>query len=104
MAKSPTEQIADLRFDFGVIKQRVETLDRDVEEIHADRKADAYELKDLRQQVGLLAQRIDEQAKRYEEWERRRWSLITLLVGAFLSLAASLVVTAVSVIVTLVRK
>jgi chromosome segregation ATPase len=95
---SLTEQrIVELRTDFGILRERVETLSRGIQELDAERKSHGNELKELQRQVALLSQRFDDHSKRVETWESRRWALIVAvivaLLGAALSLASGLIVT-----------
>jgi uncharacterized coiled-coil protein SlyX len=39
-----------------------------------------------------VEQQVADQTKRIEEWDRRLWGLVAVLVGALLSLAAGLIV------------
>jgi septal ring factor EnvC (AmiA/AmiB activator) len=100
MAKSPTDQIAELRAeladvreDNAILRERLETALRDLRELQTERKTDAVEQKQQSQQIALLTQRLDDQVKRSDEADRRRWGMITLLVGAVMSLASGLIVS-----------
>jgi hypothetical protein len=58
-------------------------------------KAEAVQadLAALRQENAVLRQLVQDHINQYQEWDRRRWGLITLLIGAVLSLASGLIVT-----------
>jgi gas vesicle protein len=92
VAKTPTQQIGELRTDFAILRERVETLSRDQHELNSERKTHGNELKELQRQVALLTQRFDDHLKQVEKWDQRRWMLYGLLIGAILSFAANLVV------------
>jgi chromosome segregation ATPase len=111
VAKSPTELIRDLTAQVGVLSERDATRRAELEELKTrirqeldERKvAEAQtreeltqlrrELAEARQENAVLKQQLQDHVGRYQEWERRRWSLIVLLVGAVMSLASGLIVT-----------
>lgn len=51
------------------------------------------ELAEARQETAVLKQQLQDHVAQYQEWDRRRWGLIVLLLGAVLSLASGLIVT-----------
>jgi chromosome segregation ATPase len=79
MAKSPAEQVAELRSDLtivrednAILRERLETLLRDVKELQGERKADAKELKDLRQENALLRQHLEAVLRDVKELQGER--------------------------------
>lgn len=56
-------------------------------------RAQERTLTELRQEIALLRQRLDDGQKRSEEWGRRLWALIPVLLSALLALASGLIVT-----------
>ena len=48
---------------------------------------------ELRRENALTNHKVEALTKRLEEWERRWWALIFLLMGAVLTLASGLIVT-----------
>lgn len=50
-------------------------------------------LTEVRQENALLRQRLDDHLKRVETWSGRLWALVSVLIGAVLSLASGLIVT-----------
>lgn len=48
---------------------------------------------ELRQEIAVLRQQLQDHVAQYQEWDRRRWGLITVLIGAVFSLASGLIVT-----------
>ncbi len=100
MAKSPTAQIQELALELRTVIERIETLTRDATDSArectelrstAERTRDDHAA--LRQEIALLRQRFDDQAKRTETWANRAWGFFVVLVGALLSLASGLIVT-----------
>ncbi len=92
MAKSPTELIRDLEKVVVALQQQLDHVGEKVEDgrpVHRDVERG---LADVRQEVAILRQRLDDHLKRVEEWDRRRWMLYGLLIGAILSFVANLVV------------
>ena len=47
---------------------------------------------ELSKDVAVVKQQIADQGKRIDEWDRRLWGLVSLTIGALLSLAAGLIV------------
>ncbi len=100
MAKSPGEQIRELTVDLGVLEERVDTLPAEAKEQRAadERRRDEVaelrqELAAGRQEAAVLRQQLQDHVAQYQEWDRRRWGLFVLLIGAVMSLASGLVVT-----------
>jgi chromosome segregation ATPase len=100
VAKSPSEQIREVSTDVNVLEARVETL---LDEMKDRKAADEkrreeitqlrQELAGLRQENAVLRQQLQDHVAQYQEWDRRRWGLIVMLIGAVLSLASGLIVT-----------
>ncbi len=101
MAKSPSEQIRELATDLRVSQERDEQRRREVERVVSKVETMQTELAELRRENAALRQQLQDHLAQYQEWERRRWGFITLLVGAVLSLASGLIVT---LVMTLARK
>ena len=93
VAKSPTEQVRELVQELKVLAERDENRRRELERITTKVDCMQVEIADLRRENAVLKQQLHDHVARYQEWERRRWSLIVLLVGAVLSLASGLIVT-----------
>jgi chromosome segregation ATPase len=47
----------------------------------------------LRREIAVTNQKLENLTKHVDEWDRRWWGLVVLLVGAALSLASGLIVT-----------
>ncbi len=92
MAKSPTEKISELRTEVEVLSERIEVQWREINTLTAEHKATSAKVQELSQELRLLVHRLDEHLERTEEWERRRWGLAGLLVGAILTFTANLIV------------
>ncbi|VTR94264.1 unnamed protein product [Gemmata massiliana] len=111
MAKSPTEYVRDLMAQVGVLQDRDATRRAELDELKtrlrqelAERKLAEEkardeitqlrrELAEARQETAVLKQQLQDHVAQYQEWDRRRWGLIVLLLGAVLSLASGLIVT-----------
>lgn len=104
MAKSPTEQFREVMMELATITERLNNFrdsmgeQRSANVRSADKVAElTTQIADIRQEIALLRQRLDDHLKRIETWDTRRWGLIAALVvalfGAALSLASGLIVT-----------
>ncbi|MBA4067008.1 MAG: hypothetical protein C0501_25520 [Isosphaera sp.] len=100
MAKSPTEQIRDLTVDIRVLEQRADNLLEESKNQKANdlkRQDEVAELRRelaaARQENAVLRQQFQDHLAQYQEWDRRRWGLIVLLIGTVFSLASGLIVT-----------
>ena len=107
MAKSPTEQIRELTTDVRVLEAGNESLreqaaylkatDQKRQDENVELRRELTELRrelaDIRQDNAVLKQQLQDHIAQYQEWDRRRWGWIVLLLGAVLSLASGLIVT-----------
>jgi hypothetical protein len=75
------------------MEERDAVVRRDLEQFKALVEKQRDEVAALRQENALLRQRVEDHLKHVEEWDRRRWGLIVLLIGTILSLASGLIVT-----------
>jgi predicted RNase H-like nuclease (RuvC/YqgF family) len=99
LAKSPSELtaelaslaegVANLRHENAELKAKLARLGDDA--VGTTRSQDR-EIADLRQELALLRQQLADHLKRTEESDRRLWTMIGLVVGAVLALAANLIV------------
>ena len=94
------EQVANLRQetdDLGKTTEALRQANADLRrEVLTELTVKSDGLKDMlaevRREAAVLKQQVGEQSKRAEEWDRRGWGLMVLLIGAVLSLAAGLIV------------
>jgi hypothetical protein len=93
MAKSTAEQLRELTLYTQALDERNGVLRRDVDRLIVQNDKLRDELAIQRQENAALRQQVQDHITQYQEWDRRRWGLITLLVGAVLSLASGLIVT-----------
>jgi hypothetical protein len=93
MAKSLTEQIRDVASDLRVMQERDEQRHRELERATTKSETLQIEVAALRQENAVLRQLVQDHIAQYQEWDRRRWGVLTLLIGAVLSLASGLIVT-----------
>lgn len=110
MAKSPTEQIRDLLLQIGILKERdvrrcaeIRQLKTAIENDRIAHKSDIDSIRELIEKEretrvasdcenAALKQQLQDHLAQYQEWDRRRWGLIVLLIATVLSLASGLIV------------
>jgi ribosomal protein L16 Arg81 hydroxylase len=87
----------DLNTNAEILKSRVKALEEGAEKRADELGKTLKELDDNNQQLSkeaaVLRQQMAEQTKRLDEWDRRLWGLVVVLIGAILSLASGLIVT-----------
>ena len=74
-------------------REQLAQVRKELEEERATARQRDRELADARQEIALLRQKLDDHLKRVEVWSGRLWALITVLIGAVLTLASGLIVT-----------
>lgn len=84
MPRTLTERVTELDQNFVSLRERMSAMD--------DIKADRLEVAHIRQEIALLRQRFDDQQRRAEEWDRRRWGLGGMFAAATLTFIANLIV------------
>jgi chromosome segregation ATPase len=93
---------ADGRFAEALRSALHDAVRRDEQLAHVRRELDAERelgrerdraIAELRQENALLRQQLHDHLKRVEVWSGRLWTLVTVLVGAVLTLAAGLITT-----------
>jgi FtsZ-binding cell division protein ZapB len=75
-----------------VISERVDNLRREVGDLGNDTKDLTSAVAEIKKDIAVLQQQSAEQTKRTDEWDRRLWGLLAIMVGAILSLASGLIV------------
>lgn len=111
MATSPTEHIRDLIARISVLEERDGTRRAVLEELKAltrqerderktvEEKAREEitqlrrELAEARQETAVLKKLFEEQVKKADQTDARRWAVIALVISALFSLASGLIVT-----------
>jgi hypothetical protein len=93
MAKSPTEQFRELSIQHELLMERDANRHREVQELKVilEKERDARITSD--RENAILRQQLQDHLTQYQEWDRRRWGLIVMLIGAVMSLASGLIVT-----------
>jgi hypothetical protein len=93
VAKSPTEQFRELSIQVGILIERDTTRQNEIQELKIviEKERDARAASD--RENAALRQQLQDHIAQYQEWDRRRWGLIVMLIGAVLSLASGLIVT-----------
>jgi hypothetical protein len=85
--------IADLSAVSDVINERLESTRRGLEDERTLGRERDRMMMELRQENAVLRQRLDDHLKRVETWSARLWALVSVLIGAVLSLESGLIVT-----------
>ncbi len=93
MAQSLTERVREMQTAVRVLETRDQQREQDVSRLITLVESQRVELAASRQEDAVLRQRMDDQTKRADVWAGRAWALVTVLVGARLSLASGLIVT-----------
>ncbi|MBX9580771.1 MAG: hypothetical protein K2X87_10730 [Gemmataceae bacterium] len=99
MAKSPTALIQEFAVEFRGAIERIEILTRTADEAKRERDEERALGRErdrvnaeLRQEVALHRQQLQDHLKRVEVWSGRLWALVAVLVGAVMSLAGGLII------------
>ena len=74
-------------------EEQLRNLTHEATDLRTRQEALKDQVTDIRRDLAVVQQQLADQLRRIEEWDRRWWGLVTLLVGALLSLAAGLIVT-----------
>ncbi|AMV27621.1 hypothetical protein VT84_24680 [Gemmata sp. SH-PL17] len=100
LARRTSEHLIRLEGRVEILTERDAAREREInrfrDEDAALRKENAdlrRELAEARQETAVLKQQLQDHVAQYQEWDKRRWGLIVLLLGAVLSLASGLIVT-----------
>ncbi len=72
---------------------QLENLRDDTDDLATRHESLKDQVAEFRRDLALVQQQLGDQIRRLEEWDRRWWGWLTLMVGALLSLAAGLIVT-----------
>lgn len=86
------EYYHELKKDLELLAVRVNGLEKESEKSGSKLEVFHVKLSELTKELAIVKQQVAEQTKRLEEWDRRLWGLVAVLVGALLSLAAGLIV------------
>jgi hypothetical protein len=101
MPKTPTEQFKEIAVSLATLTERLDNLrnqelgqlQKQLDEERAAGRERDRQVSELRQENAVLKQLVQDHIAQYQEWDRRRWSLILALVGAVFTLASGLIVT-----------
>ena len=92
-------RISQLQTAFELSQERASTLGRDLAVLKAelaeakkDQKASESVMADLRRDLAVATQRLDEHVKRTDAWDGRRWGLFSNLVTFILGLIGGLII------------
>lgn len=99
MAKSPADHIRELTAEVAILRERDATRLRELDRLRdAQREfeADLDQQRDSRQRLELeladLKRQFQDHLAQYQEWDKRRWTLILALLGSVLALACGLTI------------
>lgn len=87
------EQLQTAREEAARSREEASHTRRHLDEAREAVRTHERAIADVRQENAVLRQQLQDHISQYQEWDRRRWALIMLLVGTVLSLAAGLIVT-----------
>jgi len=88
-----TDRITEVERNTIVLQTEVIYLKQSLNDANILNREAESKLTEVRQEVAVLKQRLDEQTKRVEMWSNRLWGLISILIGAILALSSGLIVT-----------
>lgn len=88
-----SDLVTTLDKGFEIVQKDVELAGTTAARAEQDQQTLRDELANLRIEVAVLRQKVDDHIKQVELWDSRRWGLIVVLIGAVLSLASGLIVT-----------
>ncbi|MCI0642081.1 MAG: hypothetical protein L0Y72_10365 [Gemmataceae bacterium] len=86
------QYVQDLITEVKVHAEQLINLRNEIERIGKSAESSRDAIADIRKDLAITNQKLEEQAKRVEEWDRRWWGLIIVLIGALLSLGSGLIV------------
>lgn len=92
MAKSPAERFQELNIEINALRER-DTARKDA---LSELKSELKDERDARHKVELeladLKRQFQDHLAQYQEWDKRRWTLILALLGSVLALASGLTI------------
>jgi chromosome segregation ATPase len=83
----------DLRRDLTRADEQLAAARKQIDEERSQARNRDEAVATLRQELAVLRQRFDDQARSHEVWANRAWGFFVVLIGAALSLASGLIVT-----------
>lgn len=86
------EQLQTVREDAARSREEAAHTRRQLDEAREAGRLHVREIAELRQENAVLRQQFRDHLNRVETWSGRLWTLITVLVGAILSLASGLII------------
>lgn len=88
-----TEELQELATQVSVLLERDVARTRELNDLNTLMQKERDERVRLQIENATLRQQLQDHIAQYQEWDRRRWGLIVMLIGAVLSLASGLIVT-----------
>lgn len=93
MAKSTAEQIRELTREVDILRERDATRERDLQRLESKLDAEHDARHKLEVELADPKRQLQDHLAQYQEWDKRRWGLIVVLIGAVLSLPSGLIVS-----------
>jgi hypothetical protein len=84
MAKTHGDRIDELSQLTATITERLDSVRRDVETINGRGQKTDESLNDVRRNLAVIEEPLNEMKRSIEEGGRRRWSIIPSLIGALI--------------------
>ncbi len=101
MAKSHAERLQELNVEVGTLRERDASRKEALSELKNELKDERSARLKVENELAALKQQLADHLAQYQEWDKRRWGVVVVLLGAILSLVSGLIV---ALIVTLAKK
>ena len=101
MAKSHAERLQELNVEVGTLRERDASRKEALSELKNELKDERRARLKVENELAALKQQLADHLAQYQEWDKRRWGVVVVLLGAILSLVSGLIV---ALIVTLAKK
>lgn len=101
MAKSHAERLQELNVEVGTLRERDASRKEALSELKNELKDERSARLKVENELVALKQQLADHLAQYQEWDKRRWGVVVVLLGAILSLVSGLIV---ALIVTLAKK
>src|SRR3954464_3072495 len=84
MAKTQGEKVDELSQLTATITERLDSVRRDVETVNARGQKSEDALNEVRRNLAVIEERLNEMKRAIEEGGRRRWSIVPSLIGVII--------------------
>lgn len=93
MAKSPSDQIRELLREVIILREHDATRERDLNRLEVKLDAECEARHRLEVELADVKRLLQEQIKKADQTDARRWAVIALVISALFSLASGLIVS-----------